>query len=280
MNPAARAAALGRVIALLAAALCGFGASPSPVPGVVANSAAVKAVNDYVGALARQDYSAAYALLPASQQSYFGSVQNFASNPQSTQYRIKKFSVISALPHGEIIEFTVHEDVTFLDVGTHRTISAGVKEPYFALDENGSWRVKQLYLPWKSFAPELTGSAQKVSVTVHRIQFYDKRIQVDCTVRNDATTPVQVLPLGKTVLDDGTAKTPALDTPTFPLNSLAFFEGFRLLPGHESSGYINFPVSQKKDADQSFTLTITPLVFDGAEQSFGVVVGPIQLKKL
>jgi hypothetical protein len=280
MNKPASRAAVRRIVALLAAALCSFGASPSPVPGVVANNAAVKAVNDYVGALARQDYSVAYALLPASQQSYFGSVQNFASNPRSTQYRIKKFSVISALPHGEIIEFTVHEDVTFLDVGTLRTISAGVKEPYFALHENGSWHVKQLYQPWKSYAPEITGSTQKVSVTVHRIQFYDKRIQIDCTVRNDAATPVQVLPLGKSVLDNGATKTPALDTPTFPLNSLAFFEGFRLLPGHESSGYINFPVAQKTDAEQSFTLTIAPLVFDAAEQSFGVVVGPIQLKKL
>ncbi|MBV8223362.1 MAG: hypothetical protein JO293_08375 [Candidatus Eremiobacteraeota bacterium] len=279
MIPRAPLRGFAGAIGLIASAVWLLGASPPPAvehpdPG------ATKAVNDYVSALERQDYAAAFALLPSSQQSYFGDVANFASNPQSTQYRIKKFAIVSALSHGDIIEFTVHEDVSFVNVGTQRTISAGVKEPYFALRDNGVWRVKQLYQPWKSYAPEITGTAQGVSVTVHRIQFFDKRIQIDCTVRNDAKTPVQVLPLGKSVLDDGATKTPALDTAAFPLNSLAFFEGFRLLPRYESSGYINFPVTEKKDADRSFTLTIAPAVFDGVDQTFGVVVGPIQVKKL
>ncbi|MBV8170671.1 MAG: hypothetical protein JO219_01940 [Candidatus Eremiobacteraeota bacterium] len=269
-----------RVIALAATALWLLAATPSPAPAVKPDPGAVAAVNAYVGALSHHDFHAAYALLDPAQQSYFGNVQNFASNTLSTQYTIQKFSLISALPHQNVVEFTVRETVSFLDVNTKSKVNAVVKEPFFALRANDTWRVKQLYQPWKSYAPEVSGSAQGITVTVHRVQFYDKRIQVDCSVANTSPNPVQVLPLGKSVLDDGAAKIPALNSADFPLNDVRFFEGLRLLPRQDASGYINFPVTQKKDEDQTFTLTVAPAIFDGAEQTFPIVVGPIHLNKL
>jgi hypothetical protein len=267
-------------IGILTVALCLLGATPAPIIEQQPVQGAVDAVNAYINALVKHDFDAAFALLPSGQQSYFGNVKNFASNMQSTQYTIHKFSLISALSHGEIVEFTSSEDVTFLDVNTRHPVSATVKDPYFALHENGSWRVKQLYQPWKSYASEVAGSAQGVTVTVHRVQFFDKRVQLDCTVLNGSATPVQVLPLGKSVLDVGGAKIPALNSATFPLNNVAFFEGLRLLPKQQTSGYINFPVAQKKDENQTFTLTVAPAIFDGAEQTFAIVVGPIRLNKM
>jgi len=264
-------------------ALALLGASP-PIapgePGEQVDTHAIAAVTQYVTALSHNDYASAYALLTSAQQHYFGNVNNFASNARATQYAIHKFEIVSALPHDQVVEITVSQQATFVNAATGAVVSGAVKEPYFALLENGAWRVKQLYQPWKSYAPNITGSAQGIAITVHRIEFYDKRIQIDCTIRNGSTTPAQVLPLGKSVLDDGAAKVPALNDATFPLNDLGFFEGLRLLPGHQASGYINFPVARKKDQEQTLTMTVAPAIFDGAEQPFGVVVGPIHLKTL
>ncbi|MBV8170721.1 MAG: hypothetical protein JO219_02190, partial [Candidatus Eremiobacteraeota bacterium] len=84
-----------RVIALATTALWTLAATPSPAPPVKPDPGAVAAVNAYVGALSHHDFNAAYALLDPAQQSYFGNVQNFASNTLSTQYTIQKFSLIS-----------------------------------------------------------------------------------------------------------------------------------------------------------------------------------------
>jgi hypothetical protein len=53
-----------------------------------------------------------------------------------------------------------------------------------------------------------------------------------------------------------------------------------LQPGHEAAGFINFPIAQKTDADQTLSVTLTPAIADGAEQTFSIVIGPIHLAKL
>src|SRR5215472_13343249 len=62
-------------------------ATPPPDPGAVA------AVKRYVTALEKPDAAAAYALLTAAQQRYFGNARNFASNYAATGYRVVGFSI-------------------------------------------------------------------------------------------------------------------------------------------------------------------------------------------
>lgn len=265
------------VLIIALAGLLG-GASPAPAPSP--DPAAVAAVSQYVDALSRGDDARAFALQTSGQQRYFGSVNNFASNALSTKYAIHRFKIVSALSHGQIVEVVVRQETSFLNAATGRMADGAVREPYFALRENGAWRIKQLYQPWKSYAPNVSGQTQGVSVVVHRIEFYDKRIQVDCTIRNDSHTAVQVLPLGKSVLDDGATKVRAINEAAFPPNDLGFFEGARLKPGTAMPGFMNFPVTQKKDEAQTLTLTVAPAIFDAAERTLSIVVGPMHLDKL
>jgi len=274
-----RWAALARTFVALpmASALALVGASPLPVHSF---EPPVVAVTQYVNALAAGDAERAFALLTAAQQRYFGNARNFASNAAAAQYKIGKFSLDSALSHGTIVEVVVREEVSFYDIATRQPVKTGVREPYFALRENGQWRVKQLYQPWKSYAPNATGQAQGVSVTVARVEFFNQRVRLDCAIRNDGTKPVQVLPLGTTQLDDGHgARIHAMNEAQFPLNDVGFFEGIRLEPGRQAVGFINFPMA-RRDAPHRFTLALGPAIQDGADRTFDVVVGPFDLPKL
>lgn len=270
---------MNRLILAMMSALVLIGATQSPSPSP--DPAALSAVTRYVQALVRGDYRSAYGLLTNAQQRYFIDVNNFASNNKTTDYHIRRFSVLGAVSHGAVVEVVVHQDISVLDRATGRNVDGKIREPYFALRENGAWRVKQLYQPWKAYAPQASASSQSVTVTVDRIEFYDQRLRFDCRIRNDGSTPVQILPLNKSTLDDGSgSKIAALDTATFPLNDVGFFEGVRLSPGAQTAGFINFPVTHKADETQSFTLALGPAIFDGAEQTFSIVVGPIRLEKL
>ena len=273
-----RSAGARKIAALSAAsALALAGASPAPVHNF---DPPVVAVTQYVDALASGDYGRAFAMLTAAQQQYFGNPRNFASNAAASQYKIGKFSLDSALSHGSIVEVVVHEEVSFYDIATHQPVKAAIREPYFALRENGQWRVKQLYQPWKSYAPNASGEAEGVSVTVARVEFFSQRVRLDCAIRNDGTKAVQVLPLGTTQLDDGHgAKIHAINEAQFPLNDVGFFEGFRLEPGRQAVGFINFPLA-RRDAPLRFTLALGPAIQDGADRTFDVVVGPFDLPKL
>ena len=270
---------LTRLIATLPLAswLALFGASPQPVQN---SDPPAVAVTHYVHALAAGDYQRAFGLLTAAQQRYFGNARNFASNAAAARYTIEKFSLQSARSHGSIVEAIVGEDVTYYDIASRQMVKSSVREPYFALHESGVWRVKQLYQPWKSYAPNATGQVQQVSVTVARVEFYDQRVRLDCAIRNDGPKAVQVLPLDETELEvAGGAKIKAMNEPQFPLNDVGFFEGLRLEAGHQAVGFINFPLA-KRDEALRLTLALGPAIQDGANQTFNVVVGPIELPKL
>jgi hypothetical protein len=268
------------VVAALAALLV-IGATPAPAPRPSPDPAATAAVSAYVAAVARGDFDTAFGLLTAEQQRYFGNAHNLASNAKATGFVIHSYKVIGQLSHGAIVEAMVEQHASFTDIASGKPIAGVVREPYFALSENGAWRVKELYQPWKSYAPNASGSAQGVEVVVHRIEFYDTRLRFDCTIRNTGSVGVQVLPLAKTTLDDGSgAKIPAMNEATFPLNDMGFFEGTHLQPGRQTVGFINFPIAQKKDQDMTLSLSVAPAIADGAEQTFNIVVGPIHLTKL
>jgi hypothetical protein len=270
-----------RAFVLAAWALLVIGASPAPTPRQSPDPAATAAVSAYVAAVAHGDFDAAFKLLTAEQQRYFGNAHNLASNSRASGFVIHSYKVIGQLSHGTIVEAMVEQHASFVEIASGKTIAGVVREPYFALNEGGAWHVKELYQPWKSYAVNVSGSAQGVEVAVRRVEFYDKRLRLDCTIRNTGSVGVQVLPLGKTTLDDGSgAKIPAMNEAAFPLNDVGFFEGMHLQPGQQAVGFINFPVAQKKDEDQTLTLVLGPAIADGAEQTFGIVVGPIHLAKL
>lgn len=241
---------------------------------------AVAAVKRYVTALEKPDAAAAFAVLTAGQQRYFGNARNFASNYDATRYRIVAFSVARATAlSADIVQVDVAQTASFFDIAMQKMSVAHVTEPYFALRSNGVWGVKEIYVPWKSYAPNAQASSGGITAVVNRIEFFDHRIRVYCTLRDLGSKAVQVLPLLRSTLSVGAKPVAAIDTADFPLNDEQFFEGARIYPLHQAVGYINFPLASRTDADLKATITIGPVVADGASQPSFVTIGPLDLRK-
>jgi hypothetical protein len=271
------AAAAAACIATIPTALDVATAATTPAP-----AEAVTAVRQYVRALQASDPAAAYRMLSASQQRYFGNEQNFASDYSTTQYRVVSFAIKQTTARtADLAEVDVAEQVSFFDVAAQRRTTIAAVEAYFALREGGTWMVKELYQPWKSFAPNATGSSGGLEIVVNRVEFFDRRIQVDCTIRNRGDKAYQVLPLLASTLilsPGGSAR--ALDTADFPLNDQQFFEGVRIYPAHQVVGYLNFPLSRRADVAASMQLIVGPAIEDGADAPASVTIGPATLPKL
>jgi hypothetical protein len=273
-----RIAALA-VVGFIACLACGSAAArpasaaPTPDPG------AVDAVKRYVTALEKPDPDAAYRLLTPAQQRYFGNARNFASNYAATRYRIAGFSIAKVtLRSAAIVQVDVAQNASFYDIANEKTSTAQVTEPYFALRANGAWGVKEIYVPWKSYAPNAQASGGGITVIVDRIEFFDHRVRVYCTLRDLGSKPVQVLPLLRSTMTIAGKTVAAIDTADFPLNDEQFFEGARVYPMHQAVGYINFPLPSRTDTALKATITIAPVVADGASQPAFVTIGPLDLR--
>ena len=248
-------------------------AAPTPDPS------AVDAVRRYVAALEKPDAFAAYRLLTPAQQHYFGNARNFASNYAATRYRIVSFSIAKVtIRSAAIVQVDVAQTASFYDIANEKTSTAQITEPYFALRANGTWGVKEIYVPWKSYAPSAPASGGGITVIVDRIEFFDRRIRVYCTLRDLGAKPVQVLPLLRSTMTIAGKTVAAIDTADFPLNDEQFFEGARVYPMHQAVGYINFPLPSRTDTTLKATITIGPVVADGASQPAFVTIGPLELR--
>ena len=260
--------------AMAAASSASQGSSPSPDAGALA------AVKNYVNALQGPDTVRAFALLTPAQQHYFGNARNFASNYATSGYRIVAFSIVSTtMRTPDLAQIEVAQTVAYYDVGTARTTTTQGVEAYIALRTHGEWGVKEIYQPWKSYAPKASGHGGGLTVIVDRIEFFDHRVQVDCTLRDLGNTPVQALPLLRSTLTIGGATVDAMNEAVFPLNDRQLFEGVRIYPLHQVVGYVNFALPSRADSALTVTLKVSPVVPDGASGPSTVTVGPMQLQK-
>ncbi len=274
-RPGTQLVAATVAFAVLFACGVALASDATPDPGAVA------AVKHYVTALAQNRADAAYALLTPSQQHYFGNARNFASNYASTGYSIQRWSVASTVVHTPaLVEVDVDQTASFFDVASGKQANARVTEPYFALRSGTGWGVKEIYVPWKSYAPKTEGRAGGLAVVINRVEFYDRRVQVDVTLRDVGSKPVQVLPLLKSRLTLGDSAVAALSDADFPLNDRTLYDGVRLYPLHQVVGYVNFPLVSRTDRSYTARLTIGPVVEDGAAGPIEVTIGPIALPKL
>jgi len=262
---------------VLAAAVSVTGAdAPSAV-----DSGAVDAVKRYVAALAKPDPESAYRLLTPAQQRYFRNVRNFASNYATTGYRVLSYSIAKAtLRNPNLAQIDVSQTTSYYDVAAEHTATVSGTEPYFALRSNGKWGVKEVAVPWKSYAPKASGRAGGLVIIIDRIEFFNHFVQVDCTLRNLGPKPIQVLPLLQSKFNTGKESAAAIDRAEFPLNDRQLFEGARIYPFHQVVGYITFPWSSRADEDVTATLVVGPAVEDGSKGPMKVIVGPMQLRRL
>jgi hypothetical protein len=271
---------LARLAIALAAALTASAAASADQSTI--DPSALSAVRAYIAALTKPDAAAAYALLTPAQRSYFGREANFASDLSTTQYRIVSWSIASSRQrNAALAEIDVRQTVSYLDISTGQSATATIVEPYFALRSNGAWGVKELAQPWKSYAPRAQSRAGGLVAIIDRIEFYDRRVKIDCTLQNMGSDALQALPLLKSTMTfAGSPPVHALDAPDYPLNDQQFFEGVRIYPKHQAVGFINFPLPSRTDADVTVTITIAPIIPDGATSPWAATIGPIALPRL
>ena len=277
-----RSTAIAVIAAIASVAFAGrtIGAAGAASAAATPDPGAVDAVTRYVSALEKPDAATAFGLLTTAQRRYFGDARNFASNDAATRYRIVGFSIAKAtMKSADIAQVDVVQTVTFFDITTERMSTGRFTEPYFALRGNGVWGVKEIYVTWKSYAPDAHGSGGGITAIVDRVEFFDHRIRVYCTLRDLGPKPVQVLPLLRSTMTIGRKTVAALDAADFPLNDERFFEGVRVYPMHQAVGYINFPLASRTVADIKATITIGPVVADGASRPSLVTIGPLDLRK-
>lgn len=249
--------------------------------GTAGPSTAQDAVKAYLAALHAQDMRAAFARLTPSQRKYFISIGNFASNFESTAYALERYKLGTTIPHGNgTYEIDVRETFQVRDAATGARLRVTTDEPYFAIEEDGAMGVKQIGQPWRAYALDARGEAQGLLVRVVRVEYFDRRVQLDCVFYNRGRVPITILPLLKSTLSiDGARPVAAFSDARFPLNDKALFKGPIIAPGTGVSGYISFPLAAKVDAAQRLGLVVAPALAQSAEAPFSVSVGPFDLPK-
>ncbi len=113
-------------------------------------------------------------------------------------------------------------------------------------------------------------------VRVIKMAFYTRRIEVVLSIANVGDKFVTALPYGKSVLRDGSgAIYRILATKDWRLTNQQLFLGLRLAPDAQYTGTIAFESPLLDDAARTWELTLGPVLTDGGDAPFSVVVGGI-----
>jgi hypothetical protein len=262
--------------ALFAVAVSANAASPAaldPVP----HNAQTAIVRHYLGDLERADFAAAYALLNGAARAYYRDSSNFASVFDADDYRITAFTLLGA--RGDDVRGRVYfarESARFRDHAHDANLTVTATVPVGVLAEHGAWRIKDPGHPWRAFAPRAAAAVGGVRVSVKKVSFFERRIETVVTFVNTGDTPVTVLPYGRSVLRDTAGRRfEPIATRDWTLTDRTLFEGLRLPPNARYTGMIAFACDPLTTVPPGFSLTIGPLLFDGADAPFSIDVAGI-----
>ena len=235
-------------------------------------------VTQYLAAIKRADYSAAFALLTASEQKYFRSSANFASRFTADQFKIGEFRVdrVESSKAGQVA--FVREAVTYLDLRNDKQAVAQLVTPLGIVSEKGSARIKDPGHPWKARGLKVSGEKDQLRVTIKKVEFFAHRVRLALTFANLGDTAITLLPYGRTVMRDDQGNVyRIIQVKDWRLTDRELFLGLRLAPNAQYTGALNFELNDGAADPKSFDLTVAPALRDGAEGPFTVDVGPIAL---
>jgi hypothetical protein len=241
------------------------------VPGKAADT-----VSAYVRALQHKDYAAAFALLDDPERQYFRNVANYASIYTADGLEIGNFKVVGQRGTPGLRLFFVHESISVNDLSTGKPHPLDLVVAYGAINEAAGWRIHDPSHPWRAFAPGTSVTTNGLRVRVIKMAFYTRRIEVVLSIANVGDKFVTALPYGKSVLRDGSgAIYRILATKDWRLTNQQLFLGLRLAPDAQYTGTIAFESPLLDDAARTWELTLGPVLTDGGDAPFSVVVGGI-----
>jgi len=244
-----------------------------PVP----RNAQTALVRSYLRAMQNAHYAQAYLLLNVAERAYYRDAINFGSVYVADAYRITAFALVGARgdeKSGRV--FFARETARFRDHAHDVELTVTATVPVGVVPERGGWRIKDPGHPWRAFATRASANANGVQVTVKKMSFFARRIEAVVTFVNAGSSFVTVLAYGKSILHDAAGQPyRIIETRDWSLTDKTLFEGLRLAPNAQYTGMLAFTCEPLDNTVRTFSLTVAPLLLDGADAPFAISVDAI-----
>ena len=263
---------------LVAVALLAAAPAPSIKLEPVPHNAQTAVVTAYLRALQSGAYAAAYALLNPQARAYYRSAANFRSVFEADRFRVQKFALVGTRGDDRFGRvFFARETARFRDHAHDTDDTIHVTATVGVVPTTTGWRIKDPGHPWNAFEAHARSEVNGLRVTVKKVSFFERRIEVVVTFANVGTVPITVLPYGKSVLRDASGTIyRIIETKDWSLTDKVLFEGALLAPNAEYTGALTFESQPLERAPQSFSLTVGPALQSGADAPFLLDVRAIE----
>ena len=208
----------------------------------------------------------AYALLNDAAKRYYRSARNFASIYAADRFTLRSYKLLGMRGDRRGRVYFVRETADYLDHAHDRMLSISVNIPLGVYAQAGGLRIKDPGHPQKAVTPAASVSSDGVRIAIKKVSYYPRRVEVVLTIANVGGDFITALPYGKSILrDDAGHVYRLIDTRDWALTDKAFFEGVRLPENGQYTGFLSFETPQLGDMRRSYTLTLAPLLRDGAD---------------
>jgi hypothetical protein len=213
----------------------------------------------------------AFALLNAEAKRYYRNARNLASIYAADRFALRGYKLLGERGDRRGRVYFVRETADYLDHAHDAMLSISVNVPIGVFVEAGALRIKDPGHPQKAANPAVSVSSGGVRVAVKKISYYPRRVELVVTIANVGADAVTALPYGKSILrDDAGHVYRLIDTRDWALTDKQLFEGIRLPENGQYTGFLSFETPQLGDVRRTYTLTLAPLLRDGADAPISI----------
>jgi hypothetical protein len=213
----------------------------------------------------------AFALLSVEAQRYYRNAQNLASIYAADRFALRGYKLLGMRGDRLGRVYFVRETADYLDHAHDAMLNISVNVPIGVFREGAALRIKDPGHPQKAATPGGDVSSDGVRVSIKKISYYPRRVELVVTIANVGTDFVTALPYGKSILrDDAGHAYRLIDTKDWALTDKQFFEGVRLPESGQYTGFLSFETPALGDGRRTYTLTLAPLLRDGADAPISI----------
>ncbi len=213
----------------------------------------------------------AYALLNADAKRYYRNARNLESIYAADRFTLRGYTLLGMRGDRVGRVYFVRETADYLDHAHDAMLSISVNVPIGVFSEGGTLRIKDPGHPQKAADPGVSVASGGVRVAVKKISYYPRRVEVVLTIANAGPDFVTALPYGKSILrDDAGHVYRLIETRDWVLTDKQLFEGVRLPENGQYTGFLSFETPQLGDVRRTYTLTLAPLLRDGADAPISI----------
>jgi len=213
----------------------------------------------------------AYALLNAEARRYYRNAGNLASIYAADRFTLRGYKLLGMRSDRLGRVYFVRESADYLDHAHDAMLNISVNVPIGVVGEGGALRIKDPGHPQKAALPAADFSSGGVRVAIKKISYYPRRVELVVTIANVGADFITALPYGKSILrDDAGHVYRLIDTRDWTLTDKQFFEGVRLPENGQYTGFLAFETPLLGDVRRTYTLTIAPLLRDGADAPISI----------